>query len=556
MGKVFSEVRYWNPTVPKLGLLLAGCLASLSIMPLLLAILSLFANTSMGALVTRLSEDVIYASLRFTVYQATLTTIIVVVLSPALAVALFSLPQNLTRKIILLRTGSFCLPSIIIASGLVLAWGNNGYFTRCFSYFGLEAPFPKILYSQYAVVLANSLMNLPFCTVILFRRLLDIPDEQLRTVSLLGLPPSKVMKSLIWPALRPAVLYFGALTFLLSMGTFGALSILGSGPQSQTLEMAIYHSIYYAADWELGGLLTIIHTALCGFFAMITIAILNRHPLLKSGSKIDMMRHVRVQSVLFQFKPLAYVAVLATLLLDGLILSPIVGIVVHAWGYNFRGFQSPQFETILASIQVSLKFAVPAAFLTTMLSWMITRSYYRLVSQKNFSLATLLQAIAFMVTLIPPMALAFGLLVLLTKTDELFNRQTFIILALLTSMLPFAMAVFMPIYASRLAISDESRLRLGLGDIVFLKEVEWPAIRSTTTLAFALSLALCLNETSIVTTLGDATNPALTTTMIRLMNQYRYGDSAIIATILIALTFLFVFYFHKSMDVQNAQSNL
>lgn len=552
MGKVFSEVKYWNPRIPKLGLFLAGCLASLSIMPLMLAILSLFTNSSKRALVTRLSEDVIYASLRFTVYQAALTAIIVIALSPALAVAFFALPQSLTRKILLLRTASFCLPSIIIASGLVLAWGNNGYFTRCFAYFGLEAPFPKIIYSQHAVVLANSLMNLPFCTAILFRRLLDIPDEQLRAMSLLGLPPSKVMKSLIWPALRPAILYFSALTFLLSMGSFGALSILGSGPQTQTLEMAIYHSIYYAADWELGGLLTIIHTVLCGFFTMITIVILNRHPLLKPGSKIDTARYLRIQSVLFQFKPFGYVALLATLLLDGLILSPIVGIVVHAWGYNFRGFESPQLETILASIGVSLKFAVPTAFLTTIFSWMITRSYHRLVSQKNFSLATLLQATAFMVTLIPPMALAFGLLVLLTNTNELFNRQTYIVIALLTSMLPFAMAVFMPIYASRLAVSDQSRLRLGLGDAVFLKEVEWPAIRSTTALAFALSLALCLNETSIVTTLGDATNPALTTTMIRLMNQYRYGDSAMIATILIALTFLSIVYFHKSVDVKDA----
>lgn len=549
-------MKYWSPTVPKLGLLLTGCLASLSIMPVLFAILSLFANSSMRTLVTRLSEDAIQASLRFTIYQAALTAVLVIVLSPALAVALFSLPQSLSRKIILLRTASFCLPSIIIASGLVLSWGNNGYLTRCFSYFDLEAPFPKILYSQYAVVLANSLMNLPFCTVILFRRLLDIPDEQLRAASLMGLSPSKVMKCVIWPALRPAVLYFGALTFLLSMGSFGALSILGSGPQTQTLEMAIYHSIYYAADWELGGILAIIHTVLCSIFVMITITILNRLPLLKSGSKIDTMRQVRIQSVLFRFKPIGYVAVLATLLLDGLILSPIVGIAVHAWGYNFRGGQSPQLETILASILVSLKFALPAAFLTTMFSWMITRSYHRLVSQKKFSLATILQATAFVVTLIPPMALAFGLLVLLTKTQELFNRQTFIILALLTSMLPFAMAVFMPIYASRLAISDQTRLRLGLGDTVFLKEVEWPAIRSTATLAFALSLALCLNETSIVTMLGDATNPALTTTMIRLMNQYRYGDSAIIAIILIALTFLAVVYFHKSMDVKDAQSNL
>jgi thiamine transport system permease protein len=452
----------------------------------------------------------------------------------------------------IIRITTFCLPSIVVASGLIIAWGNNGYFTQILNTMGLDPPFPKIIYSPQAIIWANSLMNLPFCSAILFRRILDLADEQLKSAEILGLSTVDMIRVVIWPAIRPLLLYFGGLSFLLSMGSFGALSILGSGPQAQTLEMAIYHAIYYSADWELGGVLTILHTTLCGIFAFLTIWSLNRSAVAKASAKRNMAKLFQIRSLLFPSGSILFISCSMTLLFDVLVLSPIIAVAGQAWRHILSGSFSSSSRSILSALKVSLSFALPAAGLITLAAWILSRSHYRVASHGEMKAASIIQLATISGAIIPPMALGFGLLVLQSSGYFFSIRQQLIASALTVAMLPFAISIFLPSYGSRLASSNQSRLLLGLKESTFFHKVEWPALRLSAFIVFALSLALCLNETSIVTILGDATSPALTATMIRLMNQYRFGDSSIVATLLIVSTFSVVLYFYKSEGAKDA----
>jgi thiamine transport system permease protein len=552
MDEGLSKITYWKAKRSKSGLAVAFILAGISVLPLIFALTVLLSKTGVSSALTRLTEPELQASLTFTLYQAVYSALIVVLFSPILALALFALPIWSMRSSMLIRITSFCLPSIVVASGLVLAWGNNGYFTQILRYIGLESPFPKILYSPQAIVWANSLMNVPFCSAILFRRVLDLPIEQLRSAEILGLNPKNVIKFIIWPALRPILLYFGGLSFLMSMGSFGALSILGGGPQAQTLEMAIYHAIYSAADWELAGVLTLIHTILCGLFASLTIWNLNRSALGKSGSKVTLTVYSNIRSLLFQSRQMIYMSICLTILFDGLVLSPIIALIFEAGRHVVSGSLTATSAILISAIQVSISFAIPAAILITISVWLLSRAYHRAINQGDKKVANILQFATFSAAVVPPMALGFGFLVLQSRGDFFSARQPVIASALTSAMLPFALSFFMPAYGSRLASGNQSRLLLGLKESTFCKRVEWPALRLSFVIVFALSLALCLNETSIVTMLGDATSPALTTTMIRLMNQYRFGDSALVATLLIFITSFIVLYFYKSEGVNDA----
>jgi thiamine transport system permease protein len=552
MDEGLSKITYWKAKRSKSGLAIAFILAGISVLPLIFALTVLLSKTGVSSALTRLTEPELQASLTFTLYQAVYSALIVVLFSPILALALFALPLWSMRSSMLIRITSFCLPSIVVASGLVLAWGNNGYFTQILRYMGLESPFPKILYSPQAIVWANSLMNVPFCSAILFRRVLDLPIEQLRSAEILGLNPKNVIKFIIWPALRPILLYFGGLSFLMSMGSFGALSILGGGPQAQTLEMAIYHAIYSAADWELAGVLTLIHTILCGLFAWFTIWSLNRSALAKSGSKVTLAVYSNIRSLLFQSGRMIYMSIGLTLLFDGLVLSPIIALIFEAVRHVVSGSLTATSAILISAMQVSISFAIPAAILITISVWLLSRAHHRAINQGDKKVANILQFATFSAAVVPPMALGFGFLVLQSRGDFFSARQPLIASALTSAMLPFALSFFMPAYGSRLASGNQSRLLLGLKESTFFQRVEWPALRLSFVIVFALSLALCLNETSIVTMLGDATSPALTTTMIRLMNQYRFGDSALVATLLIFITSFIVLYFYKSEGVNDA----
>ena len=76
----------------------------------------------------------------------------------------------------------------------------------------------------------------------------------------------------------------------------------------------------------------------------------------------------------------------------------------------------------------------------------------------------------------------------------------------------------------------------GIPDLRWAAVIEWRVIGKTLAIALAIALALSMNETAIVSMLGDPASPALTTTMIQLMGHYRFGDSAIASCALIIVT--------------------
>ena len=552
MDQGVYKVAYWRAKTPKGGLAFAILLACISVLPLVLALAVLFSKTDFYSLGFRLSDPIVYASLSFTIYQAAYSALIVVLFAPCLALALFSMPKWSIKGSILMRIASFCLPSIVVASGLVIAWGNNGAFTKLFREIGVELPFARILYSPHAIIWANSLMSLPFCSVVLFGRLRNLPEEQLRSAEILGLPPTRLIKAVFWPVMRPVLFYFGGLCFLLSMGSFGALSILGSGPYAQTLEMAIYHAIYYSADWEQGGVLTLIHTALCGTFALLTVWALNRAPQLKAPPKEALTGYMRIQSLLFKGRWFMRLGVCLTILFDIFVMSPAFALAMQAFDHIVSGNLTSQSEIVISAIKTSLGFSMPAATVIIVAAWLMSRSYYRALDQDDLKTASFLKFATFIGSMIPPMALGFGFLVLQSGGQLGALRQLVIVSALTSAILPFALSFFMPVYSSRLSTSNKGRLILGISESIFFRKIEWPSIRLSAMISFAFSFALCLNETSVVTILGDATSPALTTTMIRLMNQYRFGDSSIIASLLIIMTLVIVFCFYKSEGVKDA----
>ncbi len=531
---------------------MASILATISLLPLIYSLKILMADTSATEVVERLYSGSVLNSLAFTISQAFLTAVTVSIFGPLCALGLFSLPKSYRRFSLTLRIASFCMPSIVVASGLILAWGRAGFFSKALLYLGFSNPISDIIYSPYAIVFANALMNIPFCSGIIFKRILEIPSAQYKSASMLGLGSVPVFKTLLWPVIKPVAVYFAGLSFLLSMGSFGALSILGTGPQSETLELALYRAVYYDGDWSQAGVLSVIHTLLCGFFALLMITSHSAAPI-KNGTNGDL-------SFQFSFigKTLKHSRILAVMLagfsivLDFLTLSPLAAVCAEALGFAWQENIGERLLGIESAAVTSLGFMLPAALITTVAAWIIVRAYCRYLYEKRYRTAAGLQLLALTSIIIPPMALAFGIMVVQSRADLAISQAFFISPALAAITLPFAISVLLPTYESRFLGTNQSRLILGLTEWTFIKKVEWKTLRTPLAMVFSISAALCLNETSLVTMLSDPSTPALTTTMMRLMNQYRFNESAVIACTLMFATIVIVYYFYKSEGLDHA----
>lgn len=531
---------------------MAVILASISILPLICALNILISDTSVADLLRRLNDDAVKNSLAFTVLQAFSTAAIVCIFGPLCAFGLFLFPKTYRKFSLTLRIASFCVPSIVVASGLILAWGRAGFFSKTLLHLRLGNPISDIIYSPYAIVLANALMNVPFCSGIIFKRLLEIPSPQYESASMLGLSPAQVFNSLLWPVIKPVAVYFAGLSFLLSMGSFGALSILGSGPQSETIELALYQAVYYDADWNQGGLLSVIHTVICGFFAFLMIKSHSASANKKGTHGNFSFQLSYVRKTLKQFRILAMVVAGFSVVLDFLTLSPLAAVCAEALGFTWQENISERLQGIESAAVTSLGFMIPAAIITTLSAWAIVRAYCRYLYEKRYRMATGLQVLALTSVIVPPMALAFGIMVLQSRADLVTSHSLLIAPALAAITLPFAISVLLPSYESRFSGTNQSRLVLGLTEWTFIKKVEWKTLRTPLAMVFSISAALCLNETSLVTMLGDPSTPALTTTMMRLMNQYRFNESAVIACALMFATVVIVYYFYKSEGLDHA----
>lgn len=97
----------------------------------------------------------------------------------------------------------------------------------------------SLLTSPVILPLAHTLVALPFAIRTLQPALASIPDRLRQAASSLGASPFRVWQNVDWPILRRAALSAATFAFTISLGEFGATSLLAR-PEYPTIPIAIY----------------------------------------------------------------------------------------------------------------------------------------------------------------------------------------------------------------------------------------------------------------------------------------------------------------------------
>ena len=100
----------------------------------------------------------------------------------------------------------------------------------------------NLMITPWIVPLAHSTIAIPFVIRSLQPTLASIPDEYRMAASLLGAPPFKAWLKVTWPFIRKAALAAGIFAFTISLGEFGATSLVAR-PDNPTIPLAIYRFI-------------------------------------------------------------------------------------------------------------------------------------------------------------------------------------------------------------------------------------------------------------------------------------------------------------------------
>jgi ABC-type Fe3+ transport system permease subunit len=549
MDKSVHPIAPWRPKTSKVAWICAAIPVVFGLLPFLTVLTMLTLRDLATHSSINLTEWLRVTKL--TVAQAFISSLMVCIIAPALALATCILPATLRRVSLSFRTLLYTLPATVMATGFILAWGKSGQFTVMLTKLGLDPQIWTWLYTSWGLILVNVAMNAPFASVLLYRAVASIPNHLWDSAQLMGLKTTTLIRAICWPAMRSTLQLIALVTFSISMGTFGAVAILGGGPSSQTLEMSTYIALFTFADWSHAAIFSATH-AVINAVVVITVLITQRRSLIQhttDGQTANRLKHQPIRIPIRRSGSSALMLIITCILFDLALATPIAAITIDAaLELMKREISSDVVFFIMQAVQTSLQFAVPVALLTSLSCWLLTRGYFSNIRESSAKETKLLLTMPMLGAIVPGMALGFGYWAINSFLDLQVTPDFLLIPILITLTMPFIMPTISPYFARHVyPYIDFQRLN-GITSSRWLLQVEGPAMLGPFMTATTLALILTINETSVVSLLRPPENPALSTALMVLMGRYKFGEAAIGATLLLFINFIFIAIISRSKE--------
>lgn len=121
----------------------------------------------------------------------------------------------------------FALPTAVAGITLASLWSPRGWLGSIFLELGI-----RVAYTPLGIVLALAFVGLPFAVRTVQPVLEELPSEVEEAAAMLGATRLQVLRRIVIPAIRPAILAGFALSFARGLGEFGSvIFIAGNVPR-------------------------------------------------------------------------------------------------------------------------------------------------------------------------------------------------------------------------------------------------------------------------------------------------------------------------------------
>ncbi|MDL2403196.1 thiamine/thiamine pyrophosphate ABC transporter permease ThiP [Rhizobium mayense] len=493
-----------------------------------LAIVTLLAAGIQSAGGNPLTEPYLLRVLRFTLLQATLSTLISVALAIPVARALARQPRFPGRLwLIRLMAVPMGLPVLIGALGLLGIWGRQGVLNQALTGLGLSQPVS--IYGLTGILLAHVFFNLPLGARLMLAGLERVPAEYWLMAGGLGMRPTSVFRFIEWPMLRGLIPGISGLIFMLCATSFTLVLILGGGPAATTLEVAIYQALRF--DFDPGRAV-----ALSLLQIMVTAAILGAMALLPAPDDHGLTagRAVRrIDGALPGPKLIDGASLLLATLFIGLPLASVVVTGFKADLLRLLG-QTIFLQAILTSLMIALgagSLAILAAFAIIRARSVISAERRKVPGLRGLAIA--LSGTSSLVLLVPPIVLATGWFLALRPFADPTRFAALLISVINALMaLPFVIRVLEPAYAVHRRRTERLAASLGLQGLSRLHLIDWPGLRKPFFTALSFAMALSLGDLGAIALFGSDSLMTLPWLVYSKLGSYRTNDADGLAFIL------------------------
>ncbi|GAB4181175.1 MAG: ABC transporter permease [Thalassobaculales bacterium] len=187
-----------------------------------------------------------------TVRVAVICTAVCLVMGFPLAYVLARTQSRHKNLLIMLVILPLFVGNAVRAAGWMTLFGSKGFLNASLTWLGLiEVPL-EIMYTELAVIIGITAVNLPFM-VLTLQSVIEGIDRPVEEAAMsLGAGPWPTFWRVIWPLALPGVLAGVILTFILAMNAYATPVLLG-GPKFTMMGPLVFGQVMQQANWPFGG---------------------------------------------------------------------------------------------------------------------------------------------------------------------------------------------------------------------------------------------------------------------------------------------------------------
>lgn len=513
MAKRSESLSYWLPgivvAIVILGLLLSAMLSLWSFA---------FAQTDFYFIFSR----TLWHIFSFTLFQATLSTLLSIILALILAKAYYPLCFPGKKLLLRLFALTFVLPSLVLVSSLPAIYGRHGGLAMVCQWLGIDYTFS--LYGMQGILIAHIFYNFPFAFRLFYQSLTTIPPEQRQLSAQLGLSYWQNFRYLELPVLLRQIPSVISLIFMLCFTSFAIVLTLGGGPKNASFEVAIYQAL---RDFELDKavILSLVQTLFCLLFMTCIRRLMPQSILTAEVHRQNSVNVLSMSQVVISYIIIGLSAIF--------ILSPLAVIVIEGIKAFSVSLITPSLiQAMINSLSIGLSAGLVALLFAIGLLW----SYSRLLTYGYRWLSEPLILIGTLILIIPTMVLAAGFFLLFFSLNE---SPWFIALLVIISnglaSLPFALKILeapmVNIYQRYYRLTQSLNL-MGINHFYWL---EFKGLKSLFWFTFAFSCMISIGDFGIIALFGQQEFATLPFYLYQQIGNYQQQPANFTALLLLII---------------------
>jgi thiamine transport system permease protein len=490
-----------------------------------------------GRVLDILAEPFVWEVLWFTIWQATLSTLLTLVAGLPLAFifAHYQFPGK--RMLQALTTVPFVLPTVVVAAAFTALLGNTGALNRLLQeLFGLVQPPIRLDQTLWMILLAHVFYNVSVVIRMVGGFWANLNPRLEEAAAVLGADRLRLFRHITLPLLMPSLLAAALLVFLFCFTSFGVILILG-GLRFATLEVEIYRQAVTLFNLPVAALLSLVQM-------LFTFTVMSIYTRLQARASLPLETRPQAANqrapATIAGKLLLALAVFAMLTL---LLAPLFALIWRSFTLGGQGFTLHYYTALTINVRQSAFFVPPVqavrnsllfALATMLLSLLLGIISAYLLARPRSRLSALLDPLFLLPLGASAVTLGFGYIISMgaLRTSVVLTPIAHTLIAA-----PFVVRTLLPALRSIDPRLRQAAAVMGASPTRRWWEVDVPLLARPVLVAAAFAFTISLGEFGATLLISRPDTPTMPVVIYRALGQpglLNYGQALAMSTILMA----------------------